>query len=217
MYWPIGAPRVYASSNSKTRKGQIFRPDDDADSHPDSGSEPNALISSSDTVRDANETASGFLTPSTPITLGIKPVENDGQRRLSARGLGSIEDKLEDFVAQPEGEHIISLKISRSGHLFAVITSTSLTIWQTKVRNYILSSSYCSFSIAYCHIICRGTFCFIASYIWPQRLLTCSTRLGHFRRTNDQRLPHHLLLSIRSQYPRIQTTFPRKYERSGTA
>lgn len=138
MYWPIGAPRVYASSNSKTRKEQLFRPDDCADSHPDSGPKPSALISSSNVVRDTNETASGFLTPSTSITTGIKPAENDGQRRLSARGLGSIEDKLEDFVTQPEGEHIISLKISRSGHLFAVITSTSLTIWQTKVRNYIL-------------------------------------------------------------------------------
>lgn len=134
MYWPIGAPRVYASSNSKTRKGQLFRLDDDeADSHQDSGSEANVLISSSDAVQDAEGTASGFQTPVTP---GIKPVENDGQRRLSARGLGSIEDKLEDFVAQAEDEHIISLKISRSGHLFAVITSSSLTIWQTKVRDY---------------------------------------------------------------------------------
>jgi hypothetical protein len=137
MYWPIGAPRVYASNNSKTRKGQLFRPDDGADSHQDSGSEANAPASSSDAVQHAEETASGLLTPSTPITPGIKPVENDGQRRLSARGIGSIENKLEDFVAQAENEHIIALKISRSGHLFAVISSTSLTIWQTKVRDQV--------------------------------------------------------------------------------
>jgi RAB6A-GEF complex partner protein 1 len=133
MYWPIGAPRVYTSTNSRTRKGQLFRPDDGADSHQDSDSEAEAPISSSDAVQDVEETASGFLTPITP---GIKPVENDGQPRLSARGIRSIEDKLEDLVVQAEDEHIISLKISRSGHLFAVITSTSLTIWQTKVRDY---------------------------------------------------------------------------------
>jgi len=136
MYWPIGAPRVYASGNRKSRKGQLFRTDDDANSHKDSSSEVNAPISSSDAVQDAEETASGFLTPITPITPGIKPVENDGKRRLSARDLGSIEDKQEDALAQAEDEHIISLKISRSGHLFAVITSTTLTIWQTKVRNH---------------------------------------------------------------------------------
>jgi hypothetical protein len=84
-------------------------------------------------VQNAEEPASGFLTPLTPITPGIKPVENDGQRRLSTRGLGSIKDKLEDFITQHEDENIISLKISRSGHIFAVITSTTLTIWQTKV------------------------------------------------------------------------------------
>lgn len=136
MYWPIGAPRVYASCNNKTRKGQLFKHDDGTDSHQDSGSEANAPISNPDAMQNAEETASGFLTPSTPFTPGIKPVENDGQRRLSARSLGSIEDKQGDFVAQAEDEHIISLKISRSGHLFAVITSTSLTIWQTKVRDY---------------------------------------------------------------------------------
>jgi RAB6A-GEF complex partner protein 1 len=136
MYWPTGAPRVYSSIHSKTRKGQLFGPDDSADSHQDSDSEANAPVSSSDAVQDAEETASGFLTPSTPITPGTKPVENDGQRRLSARGLGSIEDDLEDSVSQAEDEHIISLKISRSGHLFAVVTSTSLTIWQAKVREY---------------------------------------------------------------------------------
>ena len=137
MYWPIGAPRVYASS-SKTRKRQLFRPDDDAASHEDNGSEATSPIPSSDAVQDADEAASSLLTPATPITPGIKPVENDGQRRLSARGLGSIEDRLEDLLGQAEHEHIISLKISRSGHLFAVITSTSLTIWQTKVCNCIL-------------------------------------------------------------------------------
>jgi RAB6A-GEF complex partner protein 1 len=122
---------VYASSPNKTRKGQLFRPDDGADSHQDSGPKANAPILSSDAIQDADETTSG--TSSTPITPGIKPVENDSQRRLSARGLGDTEDKLKQFVAQPEDEHVISLKISRSGHLFAVITSTSLTIWQTKV------------------------------------------------------------------------------------
>lgn len=52
---------------------------------------------------------------------------------VSGREFRSSEDKEKGFVTEQENENILSLKISRSGHLFAVITLTSLTIWQTKV------------------------------------------------------------------------------------
>ena len=139
MYWPIGAPRIYAASSSKPRKDNVVQLEDDAESRETtegSGSFVNAPSSNSDAVQEEEDPLSGFLTPSgpsTPITPGIMPVERDAQRRLSARALGSLEDKLEDVLSQAEKEHILALKLSRTGHLFAVITSMSLTIWQTKV------------------------------------------------------------------------------------
>jgi hypothetical protein len=133
MYWPIGAPRVYASSNGKTTKGHVVSVDNGAGSHQDGGSDTNVPLPTSDAVQDTEEPASGFLAQSTPITPGVKPEETDGQRRLLTKGLGNVKDNLEDSVTQHEDENIISLKISRSGHLFAVITSRTLTIWQTKV------------------------------------------------------------------------------------
>jgi len=60
-------------------------------------------------------------------------VDHDTQRRLSARNLTSLEEELEDDVGYAQNENILGLRISRTGHLFAVITATSMTIWQTKV------------------------------------------------------------------------------------
>lgn len=182
MYWPIGAPRIYASSNNKLTKGRVIRVDDGADSHQDSFHSANAPGSSSDAVQDTEESASGFLTP---LTSSIKHVENDGQRRLSTKGLGSVKDELEEFVAQKEDENIISLKISRSGHLFAVITSTTLTIWQTKVMKHVLWRDLRSHLIANRCIGCSSTFYFISRYIWFQCLFTRSSRFGHLRCANN--------------------------------
>lgn len=145
MYWPIGAPRIYAASSSRTPKARVIQFDDDAESRETtegSGSLINAPTSTSE-VPDEDDPRSGLLTPGTPVTPGIpKPVEYDtAQRRLSARALGSLEEKLEDIITKAEGEHILALQISRSGHLFAVITATSLTVWQTKVSRSILKVS----------------------------------------------------------------------------
>jgi hypothetical protein len=137
MYWPIGAPRIYAASNQKEPNRQVFHSDDDADNHGNNerrSSRASASRSSSYAAQDEDELASELLPPLTPLTPGIKPVEHDAQRRLSTRSTGNLEDDLEDRIAQAEKSPILSLKISRSGHLFAVITSTSLTIWQTKVK-----------------------------------------------------------------------------------
>jgi RAB6A-GEF complex partner protein 1 len=136
MYWPIGAPRIYAASNKKAPKRQIIHSDDDAENHGNfarRGSRASASRSSPHTAQDEDETASELVPPSTPLTTGVGPVEHEAQRRLSTRSAVNPEDDLEDRIVQAEKSPILSLKISRSGHLFAVITSTSLTIWQTKV------------------------------------------------------------------------------------
>ena len=133
MYWPIGAPRVYAAGSSKSPTDRVLEFDDDAESRETtegSGSLVEAPNVGPEGRGDGEyEPASGLSTPITPITPGIKPVEHDTQRRLSNRFLGQDPS----FARSVDKEPLLGLKISRTGHLFAVITATSLTIWQTKV------------------------------------------------------------------------------------
>jgi hypothetical protein len=131
MYWPIGAPRIYAASNSRSQRDRILEPDDDAESC-DTTEETGSLaeapkITTEGRAEDEHEATSGVSTPVTPMTPGIKPVEHD--IRFSSRLTGN-----ETLLSgSAENEPLLTLRISRTGHLFAVITSTSLTIWQTKV------------------------------------------------------------------------------------
>lgn len=135
MYWPIGAPRIYAACNSKASKDRVYHFDDDAESREttESGSYINASSATSDTAQDEEEPFTGHLTPSTPRTPAIQPVEHDVQRRLSAKALSHLADGHEDTIRDAERQPILGLRMSRTGHLFAVITATSMTIWQTKV------------------------------------------------------------------------------------
>lgn len=133
MYWPIGASRIFAASSTST-KSRILRFEEDAQSR--ETTEGNGSLVDSESVvsegQAANEITSGLSSPVTPITPGIKPVEHDHIPSLSTK-------LLEQDAARaraPESLPLLSLRTSRTGHLFAVITSTSLTVWQTKVQNH---------------------------------------------------------------------------------
>ncbi|KAI9731658.1 MAG: hypothetical protein M1818_007788 [Claussenomyces sp. TS43310] len=134
MYWPISAPRVYAAASSTTSKKHIYRFDDSTE---ESDSLPTASSTLSDVDAPDDEPSPGLQTPATPKTPGINPIEHDAQRRLSARNLGALEKAVanghvDGAIGQAEKDPILGLRASRSGHLFAVITATSMTIWQTK-------------------------------------------------------------------------------------
>lgn len=129
MYWPIGAPRVYAASTSKAPRDRTFDLDDDAESRETTEGSGSLLEAPSIGGETDSEDVSGVSTPVTPMTPGIRPIEHDTQRRHSVRFNGHDTT----FSGSADNEPLLSLKISRTGHLFAVITSTSLTIWQTKV------------------------------------------------------------------------------------
>ncbi|KAH8663157.1 RIC1-domain-containing protein [Tricladium varicosporioides] len=129
MYWPIGAPKIYAASNSKIDTSRTYELEDDAESRETtdgSGSLLNAPSAGSE--EEQEEDLEPLSTPMTPITPGIKPVEHDFQRGQSLRA----GDHDEGIFKSTEKEPLLALRISRTGHLFAVITATSLTIWQTK-------------------------------------------------------------------------------------
>ncbi|KAK4238235.1 RIC1-domain-containing protein [Achaetomium macrosporum] len=141
MYWPLGTPRIYATSNSHQPSslrvashdglpapaGRFERKPDNRNSllSPSSAAAPDGLGPSP-----APAPATAPLTPVTPITPltpGIKPVEHDYPEQATS-----------DYFAGPEPpsiplhEPILALRVARGGHIFAVITETSMTLWQTK-------------------------------------------------------------------------------------
>jgi len=135
MYWPVGAPRIYAASNSRSSRDRVLEVDDDAESRETTEGSGSLVDAQGDgpvgRAEDEHEGLSEVptpLTPMTPMTPGIKPVENDNRFFTGPTGNEAI------LSQSAASEPLLALRISRTGHLFAVITSTSLTIWQTKVR-----------------------------------------------------------------------------------
>jgi hypothetical protein len=73
------------------------------------------------------------VTPITPLTPGIKPVEHGYLDEDNfAHSPGPVPTNL------PLHDAILALRVARAGHIFAVITATSMTVWQTKVRASLL-------------------------------------------------------------------------------
>jgi hypothetical protein len=121
MYWPIGAPRIYAAS-----KFNLGRNNDEID-------ENNAI----------------------PVEISVANENNPQKERLAPESNPNREDASEPVASKPRkgpryptllkstsmggaqenrvGDEIVGMKLSRSGHLFATITSSTLSIWQTKV------------------------------------------------------------------------------------
>ncbi|KAF4636940.1 hypothetical protein G7Y89_g1140 [Cudoniella acicularis] len=130
MYWPIGAPKIYAASNTKTATNRIYELEDDVESRETTEGSGSLLDAPSAGSRDKQEEDFGtpISTPITPITPGIKPVEHDFQREQPSRPA----ETNSPISRSAEKDPLLALRISRTGHLFAVITATSLTIWQTK-------------------------------------------------------------------------------------
>ncbi|KAI1476161.1 RIC1-domain-containing protein [Daldinia eschscholtzii] len=139
MYWPIGTPRIYATTTSQVSTKTNFTISNDgvssitADTDSLSSSEPPPPVLLEEKDRSAPDTYLPPLTPGlrTPATPAINSVEHDiyhdgssftSQQHPSGAAGSSI----------PTGDPIIALKVSRTGHLFAVITATTMTIWQTK-------------------------------------------------------------------------------------
>jgi hypothetical protein len=134
MYWPVGAPRIYAATNSRSSRDRVLESDDDAESRDTTDGSGSVVDAQSVVpvggVEDGHDGLSDLptpLTPITPMTPGIKPVEHDNRFFAGPTGNETI------LSGSTETEPLLALRISRTGHLFAVITSTSLTIWQTKV------------------------------------------------------------------------------------
>ncbi|KAI1824236.1 RIC1-domain-containing protein [Xylaria intraflava] len=141
MYWPIGTPKIYTNTTTHTQRstndGLLVSNDGlydaaVADSAPLSSVEPSATKESSPgpsepeaDARDVAPPAPGLRTPAASSINSAEPdTSNDGDAAVSFGG--------SDSSIIPTDEKIIALRVSRTGHLFAVITASTLTIWQTK-------------------------------------------------------------------------------------
>jgi len=146
MYWPVGTPRIYATSSSQSPSFNLIVSQDGLsarppvqDSHWDR--QPSLLATDPGTSQDggqglsvANSPATP-LTPTTPQTPAIKSVEHGYVDSLS-----SPPPPGPTTARIPVREPILALRVARSGHIYATITATSMTIWQTKVR---LPKAFC--------------------------------------------------------------------------
>lgn len=133
MYWPIATPRIYATSSSRNPAFKLF---DSSDGLLPSPSEEESLESpalNGDSLQppQAEHGASQVVPPPTPITPqtpGIQPFEFDAEETTSTPSGEAFQTN-----RVPSRDPILALRVSRTGHLFAVITKTTITVWQTKV------------------------------------------------------------------------------------
>lgn len=153
MYWPLGTPRIYATSSTRQPPPNRIVSDDGLppDNRPEQRLDRNSFLSPhSAVVPDAfgNTPASSSaapltpVTPITPLTPGIKPVEHDYLEESSPGNSPGLVP-----ASIPVHEPVVALGVARPGHIFAVITATSMTIWQTKVRELAPRMPSCPFFV----------------------------------------------------------------------
>ena len=123
-YWPISSPSVFAATKNTT-------PERTSVSH--DGTDGASQSRRDDTF--ACDTESNNGTEDTESTEGDGGVKGEEQEQ-KARRASSLDQYAEDDV---HGD-IIAIRVTRSGQLFATLTRSTLTIWQTKVRQMLRCS-----------------------------------------------------------------------------
>ena len=148
-YWPISSPSVYAATKHSDL-GRAHTSHDGVEHK-----RPNEKHDESNGDRQAqteDET-------SPQGESGLE--EKDGAQLLQTSAPnGLIEDDI-------HGE-IIAVRVTRSGHMFATLTRTTLTIWQTKARYFASPKDPVLIRyIAYCCISFRTAFRAVRQDIRP--------------------------------------------------
>lgn len=113
-YWPISSPSVFAATKHGNHETTRVSSDGLEEGQPVAGSGELNGASPSPTPHEQAEQEGADVTPQTEA---VRP------RRQRAAD-GSNDDDI-------DGE-IIAIRVTRSGHMFATLTESTLTIWQTK-------------------------------------------------------------------------------------
>ncbi|KAF3355573.1 RAB6A-GEF complex partner protein 1 like [Verticillium longisporum] len=143
MYWPIGTPKTYATSSSSgpefdlvVSEDGITNPFDRATinerpQHPYvSSTEPFHENGAQNALPEPSVESTTPLTPATPATPAVQSVERGDPDQPDSAAFASTQ--IPDAVKLPLKDPVLALRTSRSGSLFAVITATSMAVWQTK-------------------------------------------------------------------------------------
>ncbi len=132
MYWPIGAPRVYATAEHETTRRSSVELEEEE--------EVTSTVSRPDERRNGKE---GFAEPgreqrselSSPSPETAVKSEDPASQN-SIKGDRRNDGELKG-TQKGNGTALLGLQVARHGHLFATITSNSLTIWQTQVWSFV--------------------------------------------------------------------------------
>lgn len=109
MYWPNGVPRVYAVNG------------------------PNIAHVSDDVNREGTGSSLAEHRSSLDSKESIDGVRNSENPEGHGDDLNPEGPPSEADASQWEQEAISGLCVSRSGHMFATITDSSISLWQTRV------------------------------------------------------------------------------------
>lgn len=136
MYWPIGTPRIYATSSSRAPAFKLFLSHDGLPSPSETGPASPSLLNPNSRGAAGHDEVELHPppTPITPVTPAVQSVEHDDF--TSSRPSPDTHES--DADGLPVLDPILALRASRTGHMFATITATSITVWQTKVGTNLL-------------------------------------------------------------------------------
>lgn len=134
MYWPIGTPRIYATSSSRNPTVKLVESYNGLQSPPDSelGASPpsGALHPRAAAGGHGQVDVQAPTTPITPLTPAVQSVEHDYDTSTES---STPKQQESETSKVPTEDPVLALRVSRAGHLFAVITATSINVWQAKV------------------------------------------------------------------------------------
>lgn len=209
MYWPIGAPRIYAASKHELLPKHSTTSDDGLGEKPQTQEEASSA---------KNGTATQDQDGDSEIGSDDRPNGNSQHSSQSGADSQSRAKKVKSNgetkqgTADDAGGEIVGLKVTRSGHMFATITRSTLTVWQTKVDTYHIIHGTCSdSSLAYSSSCICAPLTKFTEDLWTKYRGATPSRLSHYCYPNLSGLPDHLLFSDRPQCPSVQNHLCRPF------
>lgn len=137
MYWPIGTPRIFATSSSRHPAIKLVESNDGLQSPAEHDQNPTSETGlhprTAATTGEHDQDAQPPPTPVTPLTPAVQSVEHESDESKEDEDGYIGKSASLDVDKVPVQDPVLALRVSRTGHMFAVITKTSITIWQTKV------------------------------------------------------------------------------------
>ncbi|KAL2756150.1 hypothetical protein ACRALDRAFT_1042777 [Sodiomyces alcalophilus JCM 7366] len=140
MYWPVSTPKCFATSSNSGPEFNLIVSDDGlpnpfnrppASSQTASPASPDR-IPTDDQARHSEKDDGQLATPATPRTPAVQSIDHGLSETDPNASPSQTPTQFRGPTEIPLKDPILALRVSRSGHLFAVITATSMTIWQSK-------------------------------------------------------------------------------------